>query len=397
MRKVYGKILTRFQTVSLYGLGKSIAPISQLLVSYMIIKYHAVALWGSYVELLLWVNLIAVFTYFGNKNYLLKKFSENPSQVYQNWNAHFLSRLVLLAFALFLVFTLPVFQDFSLLVALWAFILFFNQSFEVLILYHRHFKMALFIDFFANALLLLLVFFYPGAISLDILLFLVLVHSFFKGMLLSVFYFRKFKNWNFKLSLGELAYALPFFIPMLLGTIRTRVDAYYGTLFFSKTDLSQYQIFISMLGLIQMGVSYLINPFLKNFYRTKDTVLRKIEKQFIWAGILTALFSIPMVYLLIKYLYGFDFSMLHYTYAFLFVSTLFLHLILINNFYKRNMQFTVARSIFIVAILQIVAGYFLIKNYNIDGALIIRVLGQLAIVVVLYVWQSRWIKKQIVN
>lgn len=65
---------------------------------------------------------------------------------------------------------------------------------------------------------------------------------------------------------------------------------------------------------------------------------------------------------------------------------LFLNILLVNEYYKKNHQIKIAYFTSLILIFQLFAGYFLIKYWNITGALLLKVLGQWAIVVLLWFW-----------
>ena len=240
-----------------------------------------------------------------------------------------------------------------------------------------------------NTLLILSVLACTSILDLRLLILLVLGAALIKAVVYSFYYFRKFSGVDFIIDYSLLLVLLPFFIPMFLGTIRSKTDAYYGTLFFSKEDLSHYQIFISLMMLVQLGASYVINPFLKNFYRVKQQIASKIEKQFTLLGLLVGAAFIPILYVLAQYVYGFDYSILAYAFAFLFVITVFIHLLLISEYHKYNKQVSVDGMTAVVAFIQIIVGYYLIRDYHIEGALGTKVLGQWLIIILLLVFRKK--------
>ncbi len=389
------KLIDRIKTVSLYGFGQGIPLLTQLVISLVVIKQYSVVLWGEYVELLLWVNFIALFSYFGNKTFLLKTFSETPAKIYSAWASNFVSRVLLFILSGLLIFAIPLFAEHRLLVLLWAFFLFYNQSFEVLILYQRDFKFNLITELTRNIIITLIIFLFIGEFNLETLLYIIIGGLFIKSVFYTAFYFRNITDATISLDIKSLKRSIPFFIPMVLGTIRTKIDSYYGTIYFTKTDLSQYQIFIGLVTLIQMGASYAINPFLKTFYRISNQTRDRIEKQFYGAGIILGVIFIGIIYLVIEYLYEFHFSKSSYLLAYLFIATLFVHLILINQFYKENKQMQVVVIIGITAAVQIVMGYFVIKTHQTEGALAIKTLGQWAMIIALLLFRKKILKKPI--
>ncbi|MEX0291394.1 MAG: hypothetical protein AB3N14_19980 [Flavobacteriaceae bacterium] len=378
------KLIRRLELVSLYGVSKSVEPITQLLISYVIIKQNSVDLWGEYVELFLWVNAIAIFSYFGNKNYLLKKFSLAPADSEQLWFTSLISRGLFLIAASILILSIPFFSAYKYPLVLWLVLLFFNQSFDVLVLYNKLFRFKISLALSANIVLILGVLTFVKGLSLEHLLYLIIAKNMIMAIGYCLFYPINYRSLQFRISFQELGNSLPFFLPVLLGTIRTKVDAYYGTIFFSKTLLSKYQIFIGILGMIQLGASFAVNPFLKNFYRISENTVKKITKQYVWIGVLTAIVGVPLLYFVFQTIYGFTFSTHIYAYAFLFISTLFIHILLVNEYYKQHRQVAVVKIIFTVAIIQIFLGYFLIRDHSVDGALLVKILGQCAVVLALF-------------
>ena len=93
-----------------------------------------------------------------------------------------------------------------------------------------------------------------------------------------------------------------------------------------------------------------------------------------------------IMYLAFTYVYEFQFTTTQYALAFIFVVPLMVHTTLVNQYYKEYLQKKVAWFSFILVVLQVVLGYFLIGSYEIDGALALKVIGQWSIVVVLWWW-----------
>jgi O-antigen/teichoic acid export membrane protein len=380
------KILGRIKTISFYGMSQLLSVFSVLLLSLVIVKYHSVVLWGEYVELLIWSNFFLLFLSFGNHDYLLKSFSKTPSTINQQWSNNILVRSLFLLPSFVLIFFIPIFNKFEILVFLLIFLQFIAQSFKVLIVYHRKFSFNIWVEIGVNIVLFLLVYFQFETFNLKILLISILVSQFFKVICYSFYFLRSFQKIKIKLQVNELKKSTPFFIPLLVGTIRTKVDAYYGTHFFNLSNLSKYQIFISFLGLAQMVSSFVITPYLKNFYRSKNTLINRIQKMFFIYGWIFALLMSGIMFVLISKIYKLDFTLIQYFLAFLFMVPLFLHVLIVSEYYKKGKQNKIALFASIVVALQIILGYFLIKFWNINGALMLKTFGQWTITVILWIW-----------
>ncbi len=391
MQLQYSKLLTRAKTVSLYGFGQSIPMVAQLIISLLIIKKHSVELWGEYVTLLLWVNFIVIFSYFGNKSYLLKRFSEQPSKIYTTWLSNFSTRFIVLLLIGIFAFFIPLFEPHRTFILGWLFLLFYNQSFEVLILYQKDFKFNFITELIRNSTVLGILLFFSSTLNLNQFLYIIIGGLAIKAIFYSVFYLKTLQSTKITLDTQSLIASVPFLIPMVLGTLRTKIDSYYGTIYFTKEDLSQYQIFISLIALVQMGAAYMINPFIKIFYRISKNTRTVIEKQFLFLGITIGAIATAIIYVIINYVYEFTFSNTNYILGYLFLATLFIHLLLINEFYKNNKQTLVAIIIGVTALVQITLGYFTIDTYQSIGALTIKVIGQWMVVLALLLLRKHFL------
>ncbi|WP_299680814.1 hypothetical protein [uncultured Dokdonia sp.] len=387
----YSKLLDRVKTVSLYGFGQSIPMVAQLMISLLIIKKHSTALWGEYVTLLLWVNFIILFSYFGNKNYLLKQFSEQPGKIHTTWLSNFSTRFLVFVFVGIAVFIIPLFAPYSIYILVWMFLLFFNQSFEVLILYQKDFKFNFITEFIRNAIVVGVLLFFSGTLQLELFLQIIIGGLMIKAICYTMYYRKILLNTKATFDKHSLITSIPFLIPMVLGTLRTKIDSYYGTIYFTKEDLSEYQIFISFISLVQLGAAYMINPFIKIFYRISKKTRSVIERQFLLLGIGIGAIAIAVIFGIITYVYEFTFSSMSYLLGYLFMITLFIHLLLINEFYKNNKQTLVAIIIGVIAFIQVIFGYFTIDTYQSTGALIIKVIGQWMVVLALLGFRKRFL------
>lgn len=386
------KTIKRLRTISLYGMSQVFSVLSILLLSLIIVKYHSVELWGEYAELLIWSNFFLLFLSYGNQDYLLKSFSNSPSTINQQWISNLLVRSLLLIPSSILIYFIPIFNNIEGLIILMIVLQFLCQSFKVLIVYHRKFIFNIYVELAFNLVLLGSVFYMLKTLDLINLMLIIILAQGFKLICYSFYLFKgfNFKSINYSLRFDELKRSTPFFIPLAVGTIRVRIDAYYGTHFFNVVNLSKYQIFISFLVLAQMTSSFFITPFLKNYYRSSNVFIQRIQKQFFLFGWVFALLLSVLMYVVISKVYQLDFTFYQYTLAFLFMVPLFLHVLIVSEYYKKNKQNKIAYFASIIVFIQVIIGYFLIKNWGINGALILKVLGQWGIVIALWLWIRKY-------
>ncbi len=380
------KIIQRLKTISLFGMSQILSVFSVLLLSFIVVKYHSVELWGEYAELLIWSNVFLLFLSFGNNDYLLKSFSKNPSSINQKWTNNLLSRSVLLLPSVVLIYFIPVFNGLEIILFLLILFQFLTQSFKVLIVYHRKFSFNIWVELTYNLALIFCIFYWMDSLDLKYLLISIVIAQGIKLLLFSSFLLKGFRKISLQFKVSELKKSTPFFIPLAVGTFRTKIDAYYGTHFFSVTNLSKYQIFLSFLALAQMASSFVITPYLRNFYRSSNSVISKVKKRFFIYGWGFAIILTLLMYVVISKIYQLEFTFQQYGLAFIFMIPLFLHVLLVSEYYKKDQQNKIAQFASIIVLFQVIAGYFLIKHFGINGALVLKVFGQWAIVIVLWLW-----------
>ena len=259
------KIISRLKTISQNSISQILGVFSVLLLSYIIVKYHSVELWGEYAELLIWSNFILLFLGFGNHDFLLRSFSNSPSTINQQWVNNILVRCLLLIPAYTLLYFIPIFKDLEILIFLLILFKYLSQSFKVLIVYHRKFTFNIWVELLYNLFLVLIILSILDSLDLKSLLITMIVVQGIKLISYAVFLLKDFHNIKYRLQFKILMNSIPFFIPIAVGTVRVKIDAYYGTHFFSDANLSKYQIFLSFLVLAQMVSSFALHLILRIF------------------------------------------------------------------------------------------------------------------------------------
>ena len=364
-------------------------PLTQLLVSYLIIQHKSIELWGAYVEILVWVNLLILIGGFGNRDYLLKKFSLNPSNTINDWIENVCSRVVILAALILSSLLFPVFQDALFIVILWIIMQFVSQSFQVLILFQKHFKFSVITELIANGFMVLAVLLNLQSLRLFDLLSIALITQTLKATIYFIFYFKDIKQGRFSFSPGILKHSIPYFIPLLLGTVRVKIDTYYANHFFNHTDLAKYNVLINFLTLGHVACTFLINPYLKAFFRIKKSVVKKIQWQSLVFGISYGIVFTISIFLILKHLYNLTFDMPKYIASLIFIVPLLLQMLIVNQLFRYNKQRIVSTIAFFVVLAQAISGYFLVKNNGIDGAIWLKAAGQWIITLVLWYWFNK--------
>ncbi|HMB99985.1 MAG TPA: hypothetical protein VKN14_03005 [Flavobacteriaceae bacterium] len=390
------KIFSRLKIISLYGVSQSIMPIGQLAISYCIIKFRSLELWGSYVELLIWVSLLLLFMSFGNKDILLKNFSIDPTSIYQQWFTNVVSRCVLIIPVLIIIFLFPIFNQLQILVAFWLILLYINQSYQVLILYHKDFKFSLTVELIFYAFVFFFILFSINFIDLKFFILLIVLANLIKSLSYMFFYSKQMSGVEIRFSFLHLKNSIPFFIPLTLGTVRVKIDTYFANTFFSVADIGKYQVLISFLTVGQLITTYFVNPHLKLFYRLNKSVIKRIKIQSLFFGVIYGLIFTYLISIVLSNIYQIDFSLKNYIIAYMFIIPLLFQMIIINQIYRFNKQSIVSIAALITVLLQIIIGYIVIKANGIDGAIVIKSGSQWFITVFLWLWYKQTSKRQLV-
>jgi hypothetical protein len=84
-------------------LNSNFSAIANFLISFIVIKFNTTFLWGELVYYMSLVQVAVVVISWGNKDYLMKEFSFNPSQISEVWKENIFTRL-LLVFAVSIFF-----------------------------------------------------------------------------------------------------------------------------------------------------------------------------------------------------------------------------------------------------------------------------------------------------
>ena len=383
------KHIRRLKTISLFGVSQLTSVLSIVILSLIIIRFHSAELWGQYAEVLIWTNVFLLFLSFGNNDYLLKSFSKKPSTINQKWLNNLIARSILLVPSMILIYFIPFFKGIEPLIFTLIILQFINQSFKSLIVYHRKFQLNIIIELLALSLMLSQVILKIEYLSLIIIIKIICFVHFIKLIAFSIFLFKDFKQIKLLVQFSELKKSLPFFIPLIIGTFRSKIDTYYGAHFFNPIQLSKYQVLISFLALAQMSSAFAITPYLKNFYRLKNESVSKIQKQFFIYGWIYAIIVIFVTFIILSKVYQLAYSLIQYSLAFIFIIPLFLHILLVSEYYKKEQQYRIALFTSIIVSIQFFIGYYLIKNWSLDGALLVKAFGQWCIVILLWVWIKR--------
>lgn len=402
-------------SIVLNSIQNLLTPALNITISALVIRLASQDLWGEFVSWLITAQLVAHILAWGNKEYLLRQFSQHPNQIIGAWWSAFVPRL------LFLVLICPVllFLNRGWLLILWIAPLFIAQSLDVMVIFRKHFAFAVMTEM---------------TITIGMLTALLLADSITPSRLFAVFiigawckaivYGWRYKhmldaqsiqlnaksllkqadipeghnqNYNGDMSLHQprlqgfkklargskpLAHityfriALPFFLLGLSGMLASRIDLYTLSAIAQKSDVASYQVVINILLYVQAGANFILIPFVKTLYRLDKPTIQKIAIRLFALGCLIMPIAIIGINLLVGWVYELSYPPMFWWMAGLFALPIFGYLPVIHRLYGQNAQGYVLWVNIIGAVCNGVLNLILIPIWGITGALTASALCQ---------------------
>jgi O-antigen/teichoic acid export membrane protein len=379
------KIKKRTSLIAANSLNNLIQPAVNVLFSLIVIKISGTETWGKFVFYMLWATLTSFVMSWGNKDYLLRQFSKAPGLISSEWRTFFFTRLVLLfpsAIVLFVSFSVPE----SLLLTQWILLLFIVQSFDVLITFHRKFIHSFIIELISGIFLLTAVFLKTG-IDIYTVYFIYLLLKVFAF----IFIFRKdvYSEFNLNIKLSLLKFSFMFFLIGLTGLLGSRIDQYCVSYFLPAAELGKYQVLKNFLVYTHAGIGFILLPFVKNIYRLQDENINKIANKLFLSGILLFIPYVIILFVIIKYIYGLEFTYISYLYAALMVLPSSYYAAVIYKLFKKNKQSVVVWFNGAITVISLILNILLIPVLKIEGSLIAGMISQLILLILFYVYNNR--------
>lgn len=366
----YTRLIKRLWLIIISSANTLVAPILNIAVSLLVVRLSSVEIWGSFVAVLIIVNLINHLLYWGNREFLLREYSNSPASMALTWQQNVGSRSVLLIPALLVVWLLPL-STFGILAAiLWIFAAFLLQSFEALVIYSRRFTTSLLIELSGLILILFGIFNQQADLTAELLTILFAAATSMKAILMLLLFRRDIlPGFKWAFNKRHIVAAVPFLILGLTGMLQSRTDLYLVTAFMSGSETGFYQVLINMLIYLQTVAAFILQPFLKNIFRLPQKALYKLTLRLTAVGVMIVAIAVPAMALLIRRLYQFEVSNEHILLGMFFVLPIYAYLPLIYKHYKEERTTRVVIINLLGIIANAIGTYLLIPSYGISGAL----------------------------
>ncbi len=249
-------------------------PMFNFLIAVFGIKFFGKEDWGTLINILLWVFFVVFSLGWGNKEYLIRKYSKNPTKIEHAFYSNFLSRSALLPLALVFFFFFP----FSIAIKCVALVVLMHSynALDSLVIFYQKFSAQFIAEIVAFGIVFISVL-YIESYSLDIFLELYCWAFLAKLLLLSVSFKLWDKKFSYEFSIQEFKAGFWFFALGFSGWATSKIDLYIVNLYLPKARLSEYQLLIAAFLMLQAVASFITIPFRKHMYRSSVSLLNKIQ------------------------------------------------------------------------------------------------------------------------
>ena len=366
------KINKHIITIGFNGIRTFMPAITLFLISFLLINRFSLELWGNFVAYLLVVNLTAHIINWGNKEYLIRAFSEYPSKISSAFYTHLFSRgliLILSCPILFLCFEL----EMAFWLIFWVTGLYLYQSSESLIIYTKKFNIQVLVEAIALVISLAYIMLNETISVLNIIQLFTLVMWIKVLFVLITIYPSKVA---FGIDLDQLKLSAPFFIIGLSGLLQSRVDQYIIALNCSKEMIASYQLFLSMFILLQSLSSIIFVPFNKIIYRIGIDVFRKIQLKIAILSVLLVVIITPALSLILSSLFHLEINVYFYIIGAFFAFPPFIYVPIIYLFYRVKREKEIMYVNYIGAGSNLLLTFYFVNYGNPFNAVVASALAQ---------------------
>ena len=371
------KTLNRLKIITSNTVRQIIISVFSVAIPFMVIHNSSKEIWGTFVSVLLYTLMALQIINWGNKEYLLREFSKNPSKIAITFSENLSTRFPLVILSVVVgLFLFPFSYCFWL--TIWVFGRFLIHSIEALLVYEKKFIKSVFVELFSFLVFGILFCFFQSVIDTYLIVVLYSIYQFLKGLLYFYILKKNFLLRKFFFKVDYFKVSFPFFLLSILGFLASKIDVYLVHYFLSKKVLSDYQIINSLLVFIMSFAVFVYGPFTKNIYRSKENVITKSKRIMLFLCLFIIPISILFIYLVLYYYLQLKFSFLFYFLCFLYVFPSYIYGVDIVNLFKQNQQFKVVKYSFLIVLLNLLlSSLFLHLNYEIIGVLAGSAISQL--------------------
>lgn len=357
------KSIQRIGLISGNAVRQILASVYQVAVPIFVLYISSDEIWGAFVPYMLFVLFALQIVNWGNKEYLLRTYSELPKNILTEYGRNLATRFpLLLVSGVVALYCFPGLA--GLLMLPWLLGRYLSHGTEALVVYETRFGASNLIET-ASFILFAAGLVFNQTNSVLALLALYSGYQFVRGLA----YAALFKVENLQPEWLYYKKALPFFLLCLLGFFASKGDVYIVAYFADAKATAHYQIINSMLVFIMSVSAFVYVPFVKNIYRN-NTVTEKAGRLMWIAGLVIIPPALVIFWLVVKYYLLLDFTLLFYLIAFAYIFPSFAYGITIISLFKEKKESKVLYCLTAGVLINFgLSTAFLYLGYGISGVL----------------------------
>ncbi len=288
------KTTNRIFVSALNALRYLIIPAGSILFAFLVKRNADIQTWGSVVNFMIIVSLVHMITHWSMKEFSLRAFSKQPSQVTQINTENFFTRLpILLIGFLLLAFYFPI--AYLPWLIIWLTGLFLSSSTEALCLYYKKQLFVTLVEFILIIAVCVMII-QNKKINTEFLVQLFSVQQLIKGIFYFAYFQKDFRIKYLSFEFSLLAKSFPLFIIGISGMLFSKIDLYIINWRMDDLVTGKYQILISLLLYLQALGGLLIMPLQKVIYRSGSRLISKLATQMVALGGMICLLALPVLY-----------------------------------------------------------------------------------------------------
>lgn len=342
-------------------------PLLNFLTLFLGIKFYGKENWGEFISISIWIFFIAFIAKWSGQNYLIKEFSKNTSNYLNIFYSNILERCTLLlpSIVLFFIFPFSIACSSFLLILL----IFIYNSYDVLLVYKNKLELQLTTEI-TGILIVIIGFFLFPIFNLTTILYLFCLSFFAKISILFFCFNHSFKKIIIVFSFKNILTTYPFFLIGFSGWLASKSDIYVVSYFFTKKELSEYQMLISCFLILQAIPAYLVLPINKHLFRMSDNSIKKIKIKLLGITIpVVAIFSLT-IWFCLKSFMQIEYDVIIYFLISISTIPTFIYIIDILQLIRNNKEKAVMKFSFIIVALNLTLLLMLVPHFKILGAII---------------------------
>jgi O-antigen/teichoic acid export membrane protein len=371
--------MRRLITIGINTIQGFASPAFNFLIVVFGVKIFGKEDWASLINVMIWVFLISFIFGWGNRDHLLRTYSENPSKMYHAFFSNLLSRSVLLPFSLvfFLFFPSPI--------AIWAVVLialqFVYNSLSTLVIYHQKFGAQLVAEVLGFGIIFGSIF-YVETFNLETFLQMYVIATAVKLLVLSVQLNFWRESFSAQFSLQEFKAGLPFFILGLSGWLASKTDIYMVDFYLEQSQLAEYQLLITAFLMLQALAAYITIPFTKHVYRLSEKVVQKIKYKLYLASLPLTIIGGFTIWYIMEYFVELGFSYEYYIVRAFIALPCYFYTLNVMELMKNHQERIIIYISFFAFFVSISLIVILIETYEIFGVLLSAAITQWLVLLV---------------